>query len=79
MDRKLRRDFLSEQIFVADVRQHPLAVHREWRAQGRAAREIAERDMHHLDEPARSERHEFAERHQVVFVVTIEICRSSRR
>ena len=45
----------------------------------RAAVEVAERDVHHLGEPAKAGRDELAERHQVVLVVAVEAAGQRRR
>ena len=67
------RQFLAEQVFVS--RCSAPRVHRatsERRRVRHAAVEVAERDVHHLGEPAKAGRDEFAERHQVQLVVAVQ-------
>ena len=75
-DRRRRRaddtgdDVLAEQVLVADQRPHALAADLERRA-ARAACLVAERDLEHVDEPAKAGRNELAERQQVALAVEI--------
>ncbi len=73
-----RRDFLAEDVFVADVGHHRLIAHDERLLHRRAAREIAERHLHQIDEPVKAPRDELAERHQVVLVVAVDVARVRR-
>src|SRR5690606_23233685 len=65
----LHRDLLAEEILVADVEGDALAGDRQWRLVGRAAREVAERNVHQVDEPAEAEGNELAERNEMPLVV----------
>ena len=65
-------EVLAEQILVADQRPHALA-RRPWNdAVSTPLRLVADRDLHHVDEPVEARRHVFAERQQVALAVAVE-------
>ena len=69
----LADDFLTEDVFVADVGQDPLVFDGKGFLQRIATREVAQRNLHHADEPVKSCRDEFAEGDEVVFVVPVAV------
>ena len=68
---EVRADLVAEQVLVADVGRDALARQTKGGCASAAAAEVAERDVHHVGEPAEHARDEFAERHQVVLLVAI--------
>src|SRR5690606_24919357 len=51
----------------------------KWQLHSIAAGKVAERNMHHVDKPAKAERNEFAKRHQMMLVVAIRFGRNAAR
>jgi len=62
-------DFFTEDVFVADVGRHLLARDGQRPLPDGATIKVAQWNLHHVDEPAKARRNEFAERHQVDLVV----------
>lgn len=63
-------DFLAEDVFIADVGHDPLVFDGKRFCAGRHG-EVAQRNAHHVDEPAKSGRDEFTEGNEVVLVVAV--------
>src|SRR5690606_34033310 len=63
-------NFFSEYVFVANVGSEALAYQVEMLLARLAAIEVAQWNMHGIDEPSEAGRYKLAERYQVVFVVT---------
>ena len=61
----------AEKVLVANVRGDALAADRKRRRIQRAARKVAQRNVHQLGEPAEAGRDELAEGHQVHLVVAV--------
>ena len=63
-------DFFTEQVFVANVDRNALPLPDERGLRKPTPAEVAQRNAHHVGEPAKDARYELTEWHQVVFVIT---------
>ena len=69
--RQLADDLFAEQVFVADVDGDALLANRERGLGISAGSKVSQRHVHQGDKPAKAERDEFTERHQMRLVVTL--------